>query len=134
MAKLQINDDGTVTVPLKGRDPVTLDEPSLGEMATWTDAVRGLEEGLTTLPVLQQQTATREEVETWNAAVRDRTRALFGGEQPYAALFLEIVNALAMSPDGSPVEPITPDHLYGWAASPSATSQTLEHFRTPLPG
>jgi len=130
MAKLQLNADGTVTFPLKGREPLTLDEPSLDEMGTLTERGQKADDGLVELPTVADD-STPEVLAEFNKALIERTLIMFGPEHPYGNIVLEMVNMLAMS-DGGP--PIASGELYGWAASPRTVRLMLEHWRSPLPG
>lgn len=129
MAKLQLNDDGTITFPLKGREPVTLDEPSMDEMADFTDQAQKVDDGLIDVPTVAED-STPEVVAAFNTALIERTRLMFGHDHPYGDVVLAMVNALGMNLD----VPIVSAQLYGWAMSPRTVRMMLEHYRSPLPG
>lgn len=135
MPKMQVNDDGTITFPLKGNAVVTLDEPSMRELAWMHAETEKIDGTLTVMPPISAA-STPEEVIAFQEASATRTAEIYGEHdngQPYGALVLQIVNKLGMNGDGTPVA-VTEDDLYGWAASPSVMRTMLEHFRSPLPG
>ena len=103
MAKLQVNDDGTITFPLRGRDPLTLDEPSMADLAWLTGEVQRVDASLPELPRLtqlpkdptpEQITAQQEAVEQFNDANRQRTIAVYDPEEgppPYGGIVIELI-------------------------------------------
>lgn len=147
MPKMQVLDDGTVEFPIKGGNLLTLDEPSLGELAWMHDETERIDKEMTDLPSLPAQidvkTATpeqlqqfRDDLQKFNEANNTRTLQIFGSadHQPYAGLVLQVLQKLASNGDGSPITELSPDQLYGWSASPRVMRTLLEHFRSPLPG
>lgn len=130
MAKLVLNDDGTVTFPLKGREAVMLDEPNMDEMAEFTEQAQKIDDGLAEMPSITED-STAEVLAEFNEKLIERTRLLFGTTHPYGDVCLTIVNALGTNLDGVPV--VSGD-LYAWAMSPRTVRMMLEHFRAPLPG
>lgn len=139
--KLQLNDDGTVTVPLKGRNPVVLDEPGALQLADFYRRVNEADEAnpIPSAGVRPSNDASRAELEAYAARLQEvldaqktRTVAVYagkdGGLPPYLAVFLHMVNELH---DGDPVEP---EQLYGWAANPVACRELVNHFTAPLGG
>lgn len=138
MPKMTLQEDGTVLFPIKGGKVLTLDEPSLAELAWMHDETAKIDAELTQLPGLVPQTATAEQVAAFDTASQTRTQEIYGTgrEQPYGKLIVQVLAKLAMADDGSPIglETLTIDKLYGWAASPRVMRELLEHYRTPLPG
>lgn len=128
MPKPTMNPDGTVTFPTKGRDTLTLEEPSMAEMAEFTEAALAADAELTEMPLVTDLEDV-EQVKAYQDALSSRTGAIFGSAHPYGGLVLKIVNAL--TPEDTV---ITEDQLYAWAASPRTVRTMLEHWRAPLPG
>ena len=132
MAKMQVNDDGTITIPLRGRDPVTLDEPSMADLAWLTAEADRVDKELPTLPsVIDRENV--EQVTAYADATQARTVAIYSGETPYGKILIEAIKRMAISTNGAAVD-VDEAQLYGWGASPQVIRTMLEHFRAPLPG
>jgi len=129
MPKMQKNeDDGTITLPLRKRDPIVLDEPSLADLAWLTEEAEKIDKDLPELPTVSDAT-DREQVKAFNDAAQDRTLAIYRSDVPYGKLLIEVVKRLT---DGT--ESVDETQLYGWAASPAVVREMLEFWRAPLPG
>lgn len=127
MPKLQVNADGTVTIPLRGdHDPVTLDEPSMEDLAWLTDEAQRIDDSLPALPTVTD-TTDEEQVAVWAKASQERTQAIYSAAMPYGTLLIEAIGRIG---------PVVVDasQLYGWAASPQVIRALLEQWRAPLPG
>lgn len=132
MPKLQVNDDGTITFPLKGREPVTLEEPSMADLGWLTAAVQALDTSMPVIPPIRENSSP-DEVEAFTVGSRARTVAIYDvsaeNPLPYGHLVIETIKRFS---DG--VQDVDSSQLYGWAASPATVRAILEHFRAPLPG
>lgn len=133
MPKMQINDDGTITFPLRGREPVTLDEPSMADLAWLTEEAERVDDSLPELPTVTDRT-DREQVDAYNKANAARTAAIYGGETPYGKVVIEAVSRMALTSDPAETVVVDAEQLYGWASSPLVLRTMLEHFRAPLAG
>ena len=127
--KLHLNDDGTVTVPLRpkdgaGREPLLLTEPSMRQLCDLFRTAREADDRLPTLPPLGQPTADGKSREDIN---RERAVLMYKTDAPHAKAFIKVVKLLA------DVD-VTPDDLYGWAVMPGALNVLLDHFSGPLDG
>lgn len=129
MAKMQLNDDGTITFPLKGRPPITLDEPSMDQMAALTDQSQKVDGGMIDLPIISDD-STPEVLADFNEKLIERTAVMFGDTHPYGDVTLQMANDLKLDDDA----PVESGHLYAWAMSPRTVRLMLEHWRSPLPG
>lgn len=129
MPKMKINaDDGTITLPVKGREAVTLDEPSLADLAWLTEEAEKLDKDLPELPGVTDN-SDAEQLKAWADASHDRTMAIYQTAVPYGKLLIDVVKRLS---DGK--ESVDETQLYGWAASPAVIREMLEFWRAPLPG
>lgn len=135
MPKLQINDDGTVTLPLAGDPPaVTLPEPTMNQMAEITALAETSDGVLPTLPqfpsVLAGELPTPEQLDAlaaYNKVLTERTTRIFGAEAPYGNAVLAIVKLLTGTE-------VTGDQVYGWVMSPATLRRIMRHFQRPLSG
>lgn len=128
MPKMVKNDDGTITLPVKGREAILLDEPSLDDLAWLTEEAEKLDKELPQLPAVSDQ-QDGEQLKAWADASHDRTMAIYRAGTPYGTLLIEVVKRLT---DGK--ETVDGSQLYGWAASPAVIREMLEFWRAPLPG
>lgn len=133
MPKMQVNEDGTITFPLRGREPVTLDEPSMEDLAWLTEEAERVDDALPVLPAVTD-TNDRAQLDAYTKAARDRTTATYGGDTPYGKVVIEAIARMALTSDPTERVAVDPTQLYGWAASPLVIRTMLEHFRAPLPG
>ena len=132
MSKLLVDKDaGLITIPLKGRDPVVIDEPGMIDLAWLTDEVQKLDNALPKVEPVVVAGATAEQLEQFQEQNNARTVAIYGQENglPYATLLIEFVKRVT---DGA--ESIAPEQLPSWAPSPAVVRTILETFRAPLPG
>lgn len=133
MPKMQVNEDGTITFPLRGRDPVTLDEPSMADLAWLTEEASRVDESLPALPTITDRNDPAQ-IEAWNEASVARTTATYSGDTPYGKIVIEAIARMAVTSDPAEKVVVDESQLYGWAASPQVIRTMLEHFRAPLPG
>lgn len=132
MARMQLNDDGTITMPLIGGGIVTLREPSMRELAAIHTLVVEADEALPNNPVLPDN-PTPEQVGEANRELRERARAIYSDASPHGLAVLNIIQMLATAENGATPE-VGVDLLPGWAMSPGTCRQILQHFQLPLPG
>jgi hypothetical protein len=129
MAKLQVDrDNGTVTFPLRGRDPVTLDEPGMLDLAWLSEETSKIDDTMPDLPTVTDRNDPVQ-IAAWQEATDKRRRMIYGDDQPYGKLVVETIKRFS---DGA--ETVEPNQLYGWAASPTVIRTILELWRTPLAG
>lgn len=131
MSKLQINDDGTITLPLRVSETnpsteITLPEPSLAQLAQMMEFVDAADKSV---PNVDQLTAGADSaaIATATEQLRERTLAIYSSGAPYGQAVVEIVKLLTG-------QEITFADLPGWAASPKTTRTILGHFQDPLAG
>lgn len=125
---LQLNDDRTITVPVKGREPIVLPEPSLGEMADMFESMIAAD--VETRRRTTEQNAARNASlpEDAQVSVGVETRAVrYSRTSPYATALAALIKVLA----GDDVDPAS---MYGWAGSPQAMSSMFAHWQAPLDG
>lgn len=141
--KLQLNDDGTITVPLRKRNPVVLDEPGALQLAGFYKLLAEVDAAhpIPTVGMRPPDDASRAELEQYAKdlqgvieAQKQRTIEVYsvgenGEPPPYLAVFHKMVSDLA--PEGVAV---ALDDLYGWAANPAACRELVNHFTAPLGG
>lgn len=133
--KMTPKDDGTVIVPLKGHDPLILDEPSVDEL---TDIERWIEEADDSLTPLIATSRTIRDMEPGESkdaaqkAIDERTAQIYG-EKKHAQTFVAICNLLRID-KGEGIEDVTTGQLYGWALNPTACATLLDHFNRPFGG
>lgn len=130
MSDLVFNDDGTITIPLRGRDAVVLSEPSMTELAKLHQIVQAADALLVQPMVVNPDTATPEQVDAARQRLVDRTMQTYSENPPYGNAVLEICKMLGPNNDA----PITADQLPGWCANPNTCRRILTHFQTPLAG
>jgi hypothetical protein len=127
--KLQVNDDGSITIPLRNQKPaITLLEPSMAELAWLTERIEEVDSALPQVPTTRAETASAEEMEIWQKATLERTRAIYSGALPYGSLLIEMIEKFGGT------DTYTTDDFYSWAASPAVIRTIVETFRAPLPG
>ena len=125
MSKLVLNDDGTITLPLRGREPITLPEPSIAQLAEMTGYVMEADSSLPEIPPID--TDDNAAMLAATSALRDRTMQTYSAESPYGSAVVKLVKLLTD-------EAITLDDLPGWAAAPMTCRQIIGHWQTPLAG
>jgi hypothetical protein len=126
MSKLQVNDDGSVTIPLPGKTPVTIDTPALGDIG-WLEAeAERLDALMPPLPAVGSEPPSPEDRELLAKANRERNAFAFGAEQgyPYAAVIAELVTRVTG-------EPCALADLPSWARAPATLGLLVATFRTP---
>lgn len=128
MGNMQINEDGSVTIPIKGREPLRLEEPSMWELAEMHKFVAEADAELGLLDPLPDD-APEEDKAIRRKENLARTNQAFSHESPHGAAMVKIINMLC-----SPEPPLTERELPGWLCHPSASNTLIVHFRTPLPG
>jgi hypothetical protein len=125
--KLSLNDDGPISVPLRGREPLTLDEPTMRQLAQMHELAAQADEALPALPVLAPDSTDPGDLDALNKAVRARQEMAYSEASPHGQAFQQIVQMLSG-------EEVTMDELYGWVCSPRALREVLNHFTAPLGG
>jgi hypothetical protein len=125
--KLQVNDDGTITFPLRGRPPLTIDEPSMEDIAWLNTEMERVDESLTPIPPVPPDDAPDEARAAFNEATAVRTREIYGEALPYGELVIEIIARVSD-------EKLARADLYGWASSPKTLRVLMASWRDPLPG
>lgn len=127
MSKLELNPDGTVTLPLRGdKKPITLPEPSVAQMAEMTSYVNEADEALPAVPALGDDPDAAE-VRRVTGELRERTMKMYAADAPYAMALIRIVKLMTD-------EAVTLDDLPSWAASPQTVREITGHWQTPLAG
>src|SRR6516165_3940856 len=112
--KLQINEDGTVWVPVPGRpSPLVLREPRLVEAKRILELLKAAD------AALDQKAGT--ETGERMAVMSDPD------ESPHAQAFIEVVEMLS----GTRLDP---NDLYQWAGSPSTLAKIFNNGQVPLAG
>ena len=131
MSRLSLHDDGTITLPLRKRDPITLPEPSIAELAAMTGFIVEADASLPAVPSLPAtaagETPDMAALTAANEQLRLRTVATYSTDSPYGLAICKIVK-LTLDED------ITLADLPGWAASPTTCRSILAHWQTPLVG
>lgn len=129
-SKLQINADGTVTIPLVGERKgtvIVLSEPSMRQLAEihalWAEA----DDALPKIRVVADRTDTAQ-VQGALEDAKERQRAMFSADAPHGTAFVKMIEML------SDEDTVTLDDLPGWCANPTAAQQILLHFTAPLGG
>lgn len=146
--KLQLNPDGTVTVPIKDGDAIEVEEPSARQLATVhtlfyeADRSRGALPDLKPQPLLGPNPKAADlrkyegELTAYVESVKARVDAMttqdvlqYGNvdESPYLQAWIKALDVLA----GASVDP---DGLYAWAMNPVSAKRLLDHFTAPLGG
>lgn len=131
LSKLQTNEDGTVSVPLRNEDGKTykriiLREPTMDELAAIHDMILDANDELPEVPLVTVA-STIDERKVANDAADSRRRAVYSTEGPHGKVFVKIVEMLS---DETP----TRAQLPGWAQAPKACQVLLDHFTDPLGG
>lgn len=126
MSKLGLNDDGTVTLPLRGKEAMTLPEPSISQLAEMTGYAVEADAEIPDMPTVD--TESEESVTAAGKVLRERTLKTYSAESPYGTALLRLVKLLV--DDSS----LTLDDLPGWAASPQTLRAIIGHWQTPLAG
>jgi len=133
VAKLQLNDDGTVMIPLidgpNGEVRVVLlREPSLGQIGRMRRLAKEADDALGRFDTIDVQTATPEQVDAFNQQLNARTDRIFDGDaSPHGQALIAIIKELSG-------EAVVADDLPAWAGSPRTLGAILGHFQAPLPG
>jgi hypothetical protein len=125
MSKLVLNDDGSITLPLRGKEPLTLPEPSIAQLAEMVTAVYGADEAIPDVPTINTEDAAA--VIAAQEVMRDRTLKMYASDSPYGEAVVKIVK-IAVDAD------ITLDDLPSWCAAPQTCRQILQHWQSPLAG
>jgi hypothetical protein len=126
MSELQTNDDGTVTLPLRGKEPITIPEPSAMQLVRAMQLVDAVDQSLPPNPTITQD-STPAELQAATAKLRDRHMATYSDAAPYGNALIQLVKVIA------DVD-ITLDDLPGWALAPQTCRSILAHFQNPSPG
>lgn len=134
MGKLQLNDDGTITF-MVGAAPdaraITLPEPTFGQMNRIMERALAADADLPQLTALDRddngEVTDQAQVDAFTTSLRERTKVMFSGESPHAAVLCDIVKELT----GDNVEQ---SDLPSWAGSPRALNAILSQWQAPLPG
>lgn len=127
MSKLALNDDGTVTIPLRGgREALTLPEPSIEQLAEMTSYVADADAALPAIPQLGENPDTASLAKA-TEDLRDRTKKTYSAESPYGSAIVKMAKLLDAAE-------ITLADLPGWAASPLTCRSILAHFQNPSGG
>jgi hypothetical protein len=122
---LQLNDDRTVTIPVKGRDPIVLPEPCLGEMEqiyTWI-----IEADAETSTRAEAALEARPDDQVPLSLDVEKQVVRFSMASPYAARLVDVIKLLAD-------EDVEVGQLYGWAGSHTTLSSMFNHWQAPLGG
>jgi hypothetical protein len=127
MSKLGLNDDGTITLPLRGREAITLPEPSIAQLAEMTGYAILADAALPDIPTMPEDATDVAALKAANETLRERTTKTYSTEAPYGVAVVQIVKMLTDTA-------ITLDDLPGWAASPQCLRQIIGHWQTPLDG
>lgn len=127
--KLQLNDDGTIGVPVKGASPRTimLTEPSMDELAQMHDLAVEADKALPTIPKVDTDSPP-DEIQRALDVANERARMTYSADSPHGKAFVAIVNLLM------PEENVTTADVYGWAMNPRTLRKVLDHFTAPLGG
>lgn len=132
MGQLVTNDDGTITVRLRGGKSILLWEPTMDEtweihaLVTEADKKLGI---LEPLPL----DASDEEKAARRTELLQRTDLAFSPESPHGLAMVKIINMLRDDDSDHP-GPYESKELPGWLCHPASALQLELHFRTPLPG
>ena len=132
MAKLELNDDGTVTLPLAPKAPgdpprsIVLPEPTMAQLATIHELAVAADDALPAMDTIVADMAP-EQVAHANDQLRARTVSMFGQQSPHGLAMIAIVKLLTG-------EDVGPDDLYGWVMGPRTMRDVLAHFQAPLAG
>lgn len=125
MSKLVLNDDGTITIPLRNKEPLTLPEPSIAQIAEVVGYIYAADEAIPDVPQIDTEDAAA--VQGVQEIMRARTMTTYSAVAPYGAAIVQIAKLVAEAD-------ITLDDLPSWAASPVTCRQILQHWQTPLGG
>lgn len=129
--KLQINGDGSVTIPLIGErkgQQVVLHEPSMRQLAEIHALMAQADEALPNIRVVNNRNDAAE-VQAALEDAKKRQAAMFSVDAPHGTAFVKMIEMLTEAH-----ETVTLDDLPGWCANPAATQQILQHFTAPLGG
>lgn len=132
MGRLQTNEDGTITIALRGGVSVLLEEPTMDELADIHDLINAADEQLGVLTPLSLDASDEDKAQRRKELV-ERTAKAFGRESPHGDAMVKIVN-MVRSDTAAHAAPYTRADLPGWLCHPTSSLQLLLHFRTPLPG
>lgn len=127
MSDMVTNDDGTVTLPLRGKEPITIPEPSAMQLVQAMKIVDEVDQTMTPTPTRISDESTAEELEAAQEQLRKRHMETYSEEAPYGNALIRIVKVFA------DVD-ITLDDLPGWGLSPQTCRKMLAHFQSPSPG
>lgn len=125
MSKLELHDDGTITIPLRGKDALVLPEPSIAQLAEAVGYIYAADEAIPDVPLIDTEDAAA--VQGAQEVMRDRTMKTYSSESPYGTAIVQIAKLVGQID-------ITLDDLPGWAAAPQTCRQILQHWQTPLAG
>lgn len=129
--KLQVNEDGTIVFPLRNREAIQLDEPSMIDLAWVQTESRRIDDDLPPVPAPLREDDPpegHEAAELRRKAEAERINEIYSERLPYGNMILELVHRITGD------STIEAQHLYGWAASPLTVRVLAGHFRSPLPG
>ena len=138
MSELTLNDDGTITMPLRpvigaegphDREPLQLPEPSMEQLAEMHTIARAADESIP--PIIQvpdPQNATVGELQAATDRLRERASAIYQGDMPYGQATIKLIKILR--PDAN----VGMADLPAWCANPATINAILTHFQTPLVG
>lgn len=127
MSKLTMNDDGTITLPLRAGESVTIEEPSMRQLGRMHEIASAADDALPSLPVLSSDKPSPAEADEYTKVLKARTEMMFSAESPHAAALIEIIHLLCD-------REVTIDDLPGWCGNPATLRQILFRFQSPLPG
>lgn len=137
MSKLLLNEDGSVTIPLrdvigadgpKARPPIVLSEPGVKELAEIRALTRAVDKSLPPVIPIDTADATDAEVVAATERLNERGAIIYSDDAPYMAVLLQVITMLA------PHAKVDMSDLPGWCASPAALNAIIAHFQTPLVG
>jgi hypothetical protein len=120
-----LNPDGTVTIPLRDKDPVVLPEPSIAQLAEMTSWVIDVDEAMPPIGSIDRN--DQEALTALQGVLRERTKIIYAKDAPYGMVMVQIIKLLAG-------QDVTLDDLPSWASSPSVVNKVLTHWQTPLAG
>lgn len=136
MSELTLNDDGTITFPLRpvtGADGpkdrnVLLPEPSMRQLAQIHIIVNQADEKLPpVLPIGDPKNATADQLTAATERLNQRTMQAYSDDPPYGNAVVAIIKLLTD-------KEYSLEDLPGWAANPQVCRSILTHFQTPLVG
>ncbi len=137
MSDLALNDDGTITIPLRPvigaggprNREVVLPEPSMSQLAKMHTIVHEADESLPpVIGIPDPKEASPEDLRAATERLTQRTMLTYSEAMPYGKAVVAIIALLDPGPG------VTTDDLPGWCANPNTCRRILTHFQTPLAG